>query len=71
LSALEDRFVSTFCKGQVIFEQLLNRVNFLSKYARKGQLKYVQLVLVIVVIVMEEVVVVILSVDQYSNMECD
>lgn len=76
MSAFEDRFVSTFCKTHVSFRLLLNRVSFLSKYARKVQLKYVQLVVVVVVAaaavgvvvavgtVAAASVVVILNVDQ-------
>lgn len=73
MSAFEDRFVSTFCKSHVIVQSLLNRANFLSKYARKGKPKYVQLIVVVAVVATivvvvaaaaEVVVVVILNVDQ-------
>lgn len=59
-----------FLQFSVTFLTLLNRVNFLSKYAKKGQPKYVQLVMAaiteagVVVVVAAVVVAVILSVDQ-------
>lgn len=67
-SAFQDRFFSTFCKSRINFQELLNRIKVFTKYARKGQTKYVQLIAAVaaveVVAVLPEVVVAILSVDQ-------
>lgn len=51
-------------------------INFLHKYSKKGQTKYVQLIVVVVaavvtVLAVEEVVGVILSVDHNLNKKCE
>lgn len=49
-----DKILSMFCKSHIVFQESLNRVKDLTKYARKGQTKYLQLVVVAVVVVVEE-----------------